>query len=397
MKIRELLDMKNTKAKELRDMNAVAEAEARDFTADEQTKWDVLTKDISSLDKRIERQNSLPVIEAQTPEPWVPPVIQNRGDNFPNALSAYLKRGDMGGFPELRDEETGGLQIRASNNTDMNIGTAADGGDTVAVGFYNQIIARRSEMSLPEKLDVMRIPGSGTTVDVPYDNEADGDFVSTNEGSAFDQDAPALAKASMTLVKYSKKITLSYELLQDTAANLEGFLGDWVARGMAKTMNSLMITEVGTTGTAYKTTASNSAIVLGELEATSMNATVADYLDDSGSVQWVINPATYASVGSIVGTVKYYGNTPSGTAINGRELLGYPVNLSGKVATIATTAKVAYFGNWNFMGWRESPSLTLLRDPYSAAGTGQVQLWLYFRTVFKQLQAGAIGYMKMKT
>ena len=52
------------------------------------------------------------------------------------------------------------------------------------------------------------IPGKGTTVNVPYDNETDGEFVSTGEGSGFDQDAPAIGQAAMTLVKYSKYITL---------------------------------------------------------------------------------------------------------------------------------------------------------------------------------------------
>jgi HK97 family phage major capsid protein len=79
----------------------------------------------------------------------------------------------------------------------------------------------------------------------------------------------------------------------------------------------------------------------------------------------------------------------------GRNLLGHPAFFSNKAAAIAATAKVAYFGNWNYVGMREAPGFTMLRDPYSAAGTGQVQLWMYFRTVFKVLQADAIGYMAM--
>ena len=40
---------------------------------------------------------------------------------------------------------------------------------------------------------------------------------------------------------------------------------------------------------------------------------------------------------------------------------------------------------------------TLLRDPYSAASTGQVKLWMHFRTVFKVLQPSAIGYLIQHT
>jgi HK97 family phage major capsid protein len=75
----------------------------------------------------------------------------------------------------------------------------------------------------------MKIPGQGTTVNVPVDNEADGEFVSTNEAAEFDLDAPATAQVAMTLVKYSKQIKISYELLEDEDANLLAFLSDFVA------------------------------------------------------------------------------------------------------------------------------------------------------------------------
>jgi hypothetical protein len=42
-----------------------------------------------------------------------------------------------------------------------------------------------------------------------------------------------------------------------------------------------------------------------------------------------------------------------------------------------------------------SPALTLLRDPFTNAGTGQVTLWMTFGTVFGVLQPYAVGYMAM--
>lgn len=398
MKERELLAQRETKLAEARTLNQAAETENRDFNAEEKTRWDALQNDIQSLNNRIERAKVAPV-EAQKPIEAPAFLKGQRGDNYNRAVLAYLRTGDKTDVRDLltETEQGEGIQIRASNNTDMNIGTAADGGDLVPTGFYNQVIAKRSESSLPEKLGVRKIPGKGTTVDVPYDNETDGEFVSTSEAGSYDQDAPAVAKRSMTLVAYTKYLTLSRQLLRDEDSNLQSFLTDWIARGMAKTLNNLLLTEVATTGTAYKTTATNSAIAVGELEATSLNDTVGDYLDDSPSVAWVMRPSTYAVIQSITSAVKAYGVTPGGNGIGGRELLGYPVMFSNKAAAIATTAKVAYFGNWNFVGWREGDGFILLRDPYSAASTGQVKIWMSFDCVFKQLQADAVGYMKMKT
>lgn len=322
-----------------------------------------------------------------------PAVLKNGvGDSFAKGLKAYIRTGDTGGVRELMSGNEL-LFSNASNNTDMNVGTAADGGYVDPTGMFQGVIAKRSEMSLPERLGVRRIPGKGTTVNVPYDNEADGEFVATAEAGSFDQDAPALAQAAMTLAKYSKYITLSVELLEDEDAALMAFLQDWIARGQAKTMNSLLLAEVASNGTAYKTAAGAAAIAAGEPEAVALNDTVADYLDDAGSVAWVMRASTYSAISSLTGNPRLYAESNGGGAALRPPLLGYPVYFSNKAAAIAASAKTAYFGNWNYVGWREAPGFTLLRDPYSAAGTGQVKLWMYFRTVFKVLQPSAVGYL----
>jgi HK97 family phage major capsid protein len=388
MKTRELMAAREAKIAEARKLNETAEL--RDFTPDEQTRWDALQDEIKSFDNRITRSG---LIGGSPEKPEAAPAVITRGnDNLEAAVAAYVRTGDTGGVRHLLNDK-GAVEIRASNATDMNIGTAADGGVLVPTGFYNQIIAKRSEMSLADRIGVRRIPGVGTTVDVPYDNEADGEFVSTSEGSGFDLDAPALAKKSLTLVDYTKYIKLSNQLLRDEDANLNAFLTDWVARGQAKTMNNLLLTEVATNGTSLKTAADDTTIAVGDLEGVVYNAYVSDYLDDGGSIAWVMRPATYGAIISVTGNPRVYSETPIGGT--GRQLLEYPVFYSNKAAAIAATAKAAYFGNWNYVGWRMSPALTLLRDPVTNAGTGQVTLWMTFGTVFGVLQPYAVGYMAM--
>jgi len=399
MKTRELLATRAAKIDEARKLNDLAEGENRDLTAEEQAAFDGFMSDAVQLQKRAERAQLVGKedgeIRSAAPIKPVPAVLKyGLGDSFGKSLKAFVRDGDMGGMRGLMVGPNE-VEIRASNNTDMNIGTDADGGYVDPTGMYNQIIAKRSEISLPERLGVRRIPGVGTTVNVPYDNETDGEFVSTAEAAAFDQDAPALGQAAMTLVKYSKYITLSVELLNDEDANLMTFLADWVARGQAKTLNQLLLADVASNGTSFKTTASATAIAAGEPEATVLNNTVGDYLDDSGSVAWVMRPLTFGTIASITGNPRLYAQTPGGSFA--KELLGYPVYFSNKAGTVASAQKSAYFGNWNFVGWREAPGFTMLRDPYSAAGTGQVKLWMYFRTVFKVLQPDAVGYLLQAT
>lgn len=393
MNKRELLALREKKLQEARKLVELSETENRDFTAEEQASYDAIQSEIRSLDNRIERSGALEQQPAQRPTE-APAVIRTRGDSFEKMFKAYIRDNDISS--EMRQFMGGdGVNFRGSNNTDMNITTAADGGYAVPTGFFNQVIAKRSEISIAERLGVRKIPGIGTTVNVPYDNETDGEFVSTSEAGAFDQDAPAIGQAAMTLVKYSKYITLSVELLNDEDAGLMPFLADWAARGQSKTMNNLLLTEVGTNGTQYKETAASAAIAAGEVEAVYMNDYIGDFLDDGGSVGWVMKPSTYGAIVSITGNSRLYMPQVQGDK-SPRNLMGYPVFFSTKAGAIAASAKSAYFGNWNFVGWREAPGFTLLRDPYSAASTGQVKLWMYFRTVFKVLQPYAVGYLAQK-
>ena len=62
-------------------------------------------------------------------------------------------------------------------------------------------------------------------MNVPVDDEADsGEFVATNESTIFDRDAPAVNQKAMTLVMYTKKVDLTYQLLQGEDSGLMSFL-----------------------------------------------------------------------------------------------------------------------------------------------------------------------------
>lgn len=296
------------------------------------------------------------------------------------------KAGDARFVSFLRDRNSvGTLDIRASNDTDMNIGTPADGGYAVPTGHYPRIIAKRDEQMLARILGVMVIPGVGTTVNVPVDDEDDGEFVSTAEANAYDRDAPALNQRAMTLVKYTKKIELSVEVEYD-ALGLLAFIEQFIGRGMAKTHNGLLLTEVAANGTSLKTFASNSAIAAGELEGLVGNDTLGNYLTDGASASWVMRNSTHWMINAVTADSRFYYRDTSGG------LLGYPVRKSNKAAAVGAGAKSVYFGDWSYVGLREEPQYTVMRDPYTLAHLGQVRLIYMFRAVYKVLQPGAIGY-----
>ncbi|RIK37903.1 MAG: phage major capsid protein [Chloroflexi bacterium] len=245
---------------------------------------------------------------------------------------------------------------------------------------------------LAAKLGVRRIPGKGASVNVPVDAEDDGEFVSTAEAAATDRDAPALGVKAMTLVKYTKRVELSVELLEDEDSRIMAFLDDFVGRGMAKTHNNLLLTEVGTNGAALLTFAGGAVIADGEPEAMVGNDNLSGYLDDSASVAWVTRSSTHWKIMALKGDARKYAGMPQALPAGQLSLLGYPMHYSNSVATPALGAKSLFFGNWNYVGMREAPGFTVLRDPYSLANKGQIVLHYYFRAVYGVLQAEAIGY-----
>lgn len=364
-----------------------AEAEDRDLSPEEKTKYDGNLAEADALLKRAERAEKIGEIAG-----GLQSVIEDRktpaynriklGDSEERAFAHYIRTGDGSGLMELR----------ASNDTTMNITTNVDGQYVVPTGHYQQVIARRDESMLATKLGVRNIPGKGTTVNVPVDNEPDGEFVVTTESAGFDRDAPATDQIVMTLLMYTKKIDLTYQLLEDEDSQLMSFLADFVGRGLAKTHNSLLLTEVAASGTSLKTFASATVIAIDELEPIVFGDDLGAYLDDTGSVSWVMRRSTLGEITLLDDTsIRRYNVNAQG---NGDNLLGFPIAFSNQAGLTAASAKSMYFGNWNYVGLREAPSMTMLRDPYTRSSYGEVVLNYYFRAVYKVLIAEAIGYGK---
>lgn len=377
------------KARELRAQRAelldkaealvnAAEEENRDFNTEEQATYDDFMKQEKELEARAQRLEKIGEVIENRQMPAVNRI--KLGDTEERAFCHYVRTGDDGGLKELR----------ASNDTTMNITTNVDGQYLVPTGHYNQVIARRDDSDLTVQLGLRNIPGKGTTVNVPIDNEADGEFVLTTESSGFDRDAPATTYKAMTLAAYTKKVDLTYQLLEDEDSRLMEFLADFVGRGMAKTRNSLLLTEVASNGTALKTFNSATAIAVDELETIPYNDALGNYLDDTRSCAWVMKRSVHGEIILLDdSSIRRYADNQMG---GGNMLLGFPVKYTEKSGATAASTKSVYFGNWNFVGFREGNQFTMIRDPYTRSSYGEVILNYFYRVVYGVLVAEAIGY-----
>lgn len=350
---------------------------------------------LNAFDERLEAKfaERATEVKAVTETPSAPAIITKRGDSMKDAFAHWMKTGDkkaVAGLVTQNDMGQEVVEIKASNATDLNTTTAADGGNTVTDDMHSEIIRRADEMSLATRAGVRRFRSSANVLDIPIDNEADSEFVSTTEANTFDEDAPAIGQKVLTKVAYTKYTDVSYQLLEATSADVMDFVMDRVAIGKAKTDNNLLITEVETNGTQFKIFAGTAAIAVDELEPIALNNTNAYYVQNPSDAKWIMAPATHQAIQLLDDTSirRYLGNQQGGA----REILGSEVLYSNKCEAIGSGLKPVLFGNFNYVAQLEDPSLQFLRDPYTVAVSGQVRLLWYYRTAFGVLQAGAVGY-----
>ncbi len=378
MNVIEMRRVAAAKLEEAQRLDGLANAEQRLMTEEERGQYDSAVSESRRLQEAAQRAEELEAASAVPAsdglgEKGAPNILRHykRGDNEARAVCAYLRRGDVGAL----------MQLRASNNTDMNIGTPADGGYAVPTGLYNGIIAKRDEVMLAPKLGVRKIAGKGLTVNVPIDNGTANVFVATNEATAFDRDAPVLDQVAMTLVKYSKKAEISDELLADEDANILAFLEDYIGRALGRTHNSLLCAAALAGGTSV--TYATKVATAGHVQQM-VYALKGEYTEGAA---WVMPRSNQGGLQSLAGSAFLYMPTPGGSA---QTLWGYPIFNSEYVPVYAANAKTNLFGNFQFVGLRDPAGLEMLRDPYT--GNGQLFLKYYFRAGYAVLGAEAIQY-----
>ena len=308
-----------------------------------------------------------------------------RGDDEIKAFNHYLRTGDKNSMKA---------------DVDMQVGTDAEGGYLAPELHYEQIIARRDEVSVPRRAGVMQFQGSHRSIEVPVQAADAAATTLTAEEAASTRDTPVIGQVTLTAYKYTQRIPISIELLEDHKSNLLEFITQYVADGIAQRENTNFLVGTGSGqpqgifvgGTNAFTAAGAAAITPAEV-VNLMYDLPGEYADNAA---WFMHRGTEGYIRGLTGDMFQFDVNPGGqgnAGQNGGRLLGAPVFTSSAIDVLATGNNTVCVGNPSYYGLYDRSGISVLRDPYSAASTGQVVFHYHYRQGGAVLQAAAFQYM----
>ncbi|WP_461249361.1 phage major capsid protein, partial [Streptococcus uberis] len=305
-------------------------------------------------------------------------VAELGGDHDGNkAFSHWLRTGQKNYYTRTQTEGWG------ATKTGMNEGTAGDGGVLVPEGLYNDIIAKRDELSVPRRAGAMVIQTGLDSVQVPTEN-AKSAFVLRAEAAAYTESLPTFTSRLVSVYSFGNSIKASNEILADQQTNLDAFLTKVLSRALAQMENQYAITGSGSSqplgivpgGTAGYTFAGAAALTIADVLGLFF-ALPEPYTVGTPGPVWVMKNATLALVRALTTTNFAFNQVEqAGSSQSGAMLYGYPVIVSAAMPAATTGLKSISLVNFaSSTVLVERAGLVVSRNPYLYEEYGQTAIF----------------------
>lgn len=351
-----------------------AEAEKRDLTAEENEVFERQSADMTALRSRIDsiettmRENS----EAEAAEKRLLGDRQEqRGgdDTQGEAIRSFLK----GETRELAFGADGKVWTRA-----LSKGTATAGGNTVPLTFYDQLVEHLVDTtSVLQAGATVLNTASGEIIEVPV-TTSHGAAAAVAEAGALAGTDPAFAKRTLGAFKFGQLITLSRELVDDTAVDLLGYVSRAAGRNIGLALGAKLATGAGTTEpwgviTRATTGVTGGAGVTGAFTADNlidlMFSVVGPYRKNGS---WLVKDSTLGSIRKLKDGAGRYLFDPAATVGQPDTVLGRPIFTDTNMAAVALSAKSVAFGDLSTYFVRIAGGVRFERSDDYAFGNDQI-------------------------
>jgi HK97 family phage major capsid protein len=252
---------------------------------------------------------------------------------------------------------------------DLSVGVNATGGFTVPQDFYQQLIeAQKWFGGMRASRATVLTTDNGELLPIAMEDDTSNVGVIVTENTAITAQDVAFTQTSLSQYMYtSKLVRVSYQLLQDSAFDIQSHLAKVLARRIGRGLNAHFTTGTGSGQPKGVVTGAAS----GKVGATGQTVSVIydDLVDLVHSVdvayrqqaQWMFNDSTLKALKKL----KDSQNRPlwlPGLAVREPDTInGYPYVVNNDMAVMAANAKSILFGDFSNYYIRDITGAQLLR------------------------------------
>ncbi len=352
----------------MKTINDQAEAENRNLSAEEQTNWEKAETDLAETDKRIARQEKLerkpqePHYEKATAAALADPTAVRATKEYTEAFRRWLCNAE--------EAEDRGL-IRAGSLAARAMSTVSATGGMVAVpesmetGIERALLAYGGMRSVAT---IRRTSDGGDLVFLVTDDTSNTGEILAEGSQVSEQDATVSAKILKAFTYSSKMIRISFQLLQDAAFDVEGYVSSLLAERIGRITNTHFTTGSGANQPNGIITGATSGVAA----ATGQTTTIT--WDDLISLEMSVGAAyrrnarfMFADTALAIirklkdgeGRYLWQPGQPVGGFPN--TIMNYPYVINDDVAAMAASAKSVLFGDFSHYLIRDVRGWSLMR------------------------------------
>jgi len=341
------------------------------------------------------------------------------GDDAFKAFAYYVKTNDATPIHTGDAYEEWIRQREFEMKTDYPLleSTQYQGQEAVPTEVLKVIVEKRDPISIIRAAGATIYPANSNAAIIPIEKATAQVFgiTSVNASNTFTtQTVQPLDKLTATVYLFTYNVPIDIQLIDDSVFNIDGWLSRRIGRGWGKTENKYGLVGTGSgqpggaiTGSTLGVTAASATAVTGQEIVDHYYKLPGEYRDNA---VWVMRGATEGAVRKLgapqygfafVGTGGYHGGVGQGEGVNAAPVgTGWlvhtkaPVYNSDEVDALAASKKPILLGNFE-AGYAiaERKMLTVLRDPFSSADKGLVQLWFYVREGMGVVNADALYHL----
>jgi len=334
---------------QMKALSETAAASNRAFDGEEDRQWTELSSELDALDKRGSAIIAGELRAKDTADAYSR-LEGKPADGKPSEAKSSELRNFMAGKSGHSFEARSDSPIDFRTLSKL---TAAAGANTVSTSFYDRIVAHLIEVAaIMQAGPTVLTTGGGESIQVPKTTAHSAAAIVT-EGAAIAASDPAFGQVTLGAYKYGLLIQVSRELIQDTGADLEGYLSMQAGRALGNAFGAHAITGTGTGQPRGVVTDAT----LGATSATgTAGAPTADNLIDlyysvlppyrnSSAARWIIRDSTVAALRKLKDTTNQYLWQPGLVGNATDTFLGKPVLVDPGVAATGLNARSVIFGD----------------------------------------------------